>query len=85
MKEITIESILSIINENIEKSEITIEQADEDLSLLGVDSINFIRIIVSIEEIFEIEIPDESLLRNEMKTLNKMVNIISTVLESAVK
>lgn len=75
------DKVLEIINSNIEKANIAVEQGDEDLSLLGMDSIAFIKIIVAIEESFKIEVPDEKLLITEMGTLNKMADVISTTLE----
>ena len=83
LKEVTINSILSIINEHIENVEITVEQADEDLSLLGMTSIIFIRIAVALEEAFEIEVPDEYLLITEMGTVNKMLSVVSAAVKSA--
>lgn len=75
------DKVLEIINSNIEQANIAVEQGDEDLSLLGMDSIAFIKIIVAIEESFKIEVPDEKLLITEMGTLNKMADVISTTLE----
>jgi acyl carrier protein len=83
LKEVTINSILSIINENIESNEITLEQADEDLSLLGMDSIKFIQIVVALEESFQIEVPDEELLINKMGTINKILSVVSVAIKSA--
>ena len=74
------DKILDIINSNIEKVNISIEQADEDLSTIGMDSILFISIVVAMEETFGIEIPDEKLLITEMGTLNKMIGVVSTAL-----
>lgn len=77
--------ILDIVNANIENTAITNEQADEDLSLFGMDSITFIKIIVDLEETFKIEIPDEKLLITEMGTLNKIVEVVLNVLEAVNK
>ncbi len=74
------EKILKIINSNIEDVKIQSDQADEDLSLIGMDSIKFISIVVALEEAFEIEVPDEKLLITEMGTLNKMIGVVSTAL-----
>ena len=46
-----------------------------------MDSIVFIRVVVALEEAFDIEIPDEYLLITEMNTLSKMTDVISTVLD----
>ena len=73
----TQEIILSIINEHIEGHIIDNHHVDEELTNLGLDSITFIRIVVTLEEIFEIEVPDEKLLISEMNTVNKMIDIVS--------
>lgn len=46
----------------LENTETTFEQTEDDLSALGMDSIVFIRVVVALEEAFDIEIPDEYLL-----------------------
>jgi acyl carrier protein len=74
------EKILEIINSTIEDEKIQPNQADEDLSLIGMDSTKFIKIVVTLEETFEIEVPDEKLLMTEMGTLNKMIGVVSTAL-----
>ena len=81
MREDIINKVLQIINANIENTEITFGQTEDDLSALGMDSITFIRVIVALEEAFDIEIPDEYLLITEMNTLSKMTDVISTVLD----
>lgn len=73
--------IINIINDYAENVNIGLEQKNEDLYLLGMNSISFIQIVVALEETFSIEIPDEKLLVSEMGTLNKMVNIVSTELK----
>jgi len=83
MKEVKVESILLIINENIEDTEITAEQSDEDLSELGMDSITFIRVVVALEEVYDIEIPEEYLLITEMDTVNKMLGVVSDAVNNA--
>lgn len=57
--------------------EINNTQLDDDLIELGVDSITFIRIIVELEELFKIEIPDEKLLITEMGTIRKIVEVVA--------
>lgn len=75
--------ILEIVNTNIEDVVIKPEQSDEELSQLGIDSIAFIRIVVALEEVFGIEIPDEKLLVMEMGTINKMVNVVLMTLNNS--
>jgi acyl carrier protein len=81
MREDIINKVLQIINANIENTEITFGQTEDDLSALGMDSITFIRVIVALEEAFDIEIPDEYLLLTEMNNLSKMTDVISAVLD----
>lgn len=76
MKETTVEKVIEILNANIENAEISEDKLDEDLSELGMDSITFIKIIVSVEEEFECEIPDSKLLIGEMNTANKIVQVL---------
>ena len=85
MNEVTKEKILEIVNTNIENGAVTVEQYDSDLSKLGMDSIPFIRIIVSLEEAFECEVPDSKLLLTEMNTISKITDVISAVLENKQK
>ena len=75
MKEITKEKILEIVN-SVQDMEVTVDQCDDDLLELGLDSIKFIQIIVSLEEAFECEIPDEKLLLTEMNSVNKMLEVL---------
>mgnify|MGYP004589839025 FL=1 len=75
MKEITKEKILEIVN-SVQDFEVNVDQCDDDLLELGLDSIKFIQIIVSLEEAFECEIPDEKLLLTEMNSVNKMLEVL---------
>lgn len=79
MKEITIKNILTVLHSNMENIEVTIEQLDDDLVEFGVDSIEFIRIVVSLEEEFECEIPDSKLLISEMNTINKIYEVLTSI------
>ena len=81
MREDILDKVLKVLNANLENTEITFEQTEDDLSALGMDSIVFIRVVVALEEAFDIEIPDEKLLLTEMNTLSKMTDVISTVLD----
>lgn len=81
MREDILDKVLIVLNANLEHTEITFEQTEDDLSALGMDSITFIRIIVALEEAFDIEIPDEKLFLTEMNTISKMMEVISAVLD----
>jgi len=78
MENMYIEKIIEIINIVIE-NDIDIDHVDDDLTHLGLDSISFIRIIVALEEDFEIEIPDEYLQLSEMNTVKKIEDILMSI------
>lgn len=84
MKEITKEKILEIVN-SVKDMEVTVDQCDDDLLELGLDSIKFIQIIVSLEEAFECEIPDEKLLLTEMNSVNKMLEVLQIAVSESDK
>ncbi len=84
MKEITKEKILEIVN-SVQDMEVTIDQCDDDLLELGLDSIKFIQIIVSLEETFECEISDEKLLLAEMNSVNKMLEVLKLAVSESDK
>ena len=72
----TINNVLLILNKHIDSHIIGLNNIDDKLTDLGMDSILFIQIVVALEEAFEIEIPDEKLLIPEMYTINKMLDVI---------
>ncbi len=84
MKEITKEEILEIVN-SVQDMEVTVNQCDDDLLELGLDSIKFIQIIVSLEEAFECEIPDEKLLLTEMNSVSKMLEVLQLAVSESNK
>ena len=77
-----LDKILKIVNDNIENGEVSSDKIDDELSALGMNSISFIQIIVSIEEAFNLEIPDEKLFIAEMGTVNKMLEVIMTQIKN---
>ena len=84
MKEITKEKLLEIVN-SVQDMEVTVDQCDDDLLELGLDSIKFIQIIVSLEETFECEIPDEKLLLTEMNSVNKILEVLKLAVSESDK
>ena len=83
-KQIAKERILEIVN-SVQDMEVTVDQCDDDLLELGLDSIKFIQIIVSLEETFECEIPDEKLLLTEMNSVNKMFEVLQLAVSESDK
>ena len=51
---------------------------------IGIDSISFIQIVVALEDNFEIEIPDEKLMLEEMGTFNKITMVVASALNASV-
>lgn len=84
MKKIKKEKILEIVN-SVQDMEATVDQCDDDLLELGLDSIKFIQIILSLEEAFECEIPDEKLLLTEMNSVNKMLEVLQLAVSESNK
>lgn len=78
------EKILEIINEVMENA-ISSNQINDDLAQLGMDSITFIRIVVILEETFNIEMPDEYLIMSEMNTIAKITKLIFDTLNVIIK
>lgn len=75
------EHIVVIQNEMLElfrsKLQIDVNDIDSDLVIEnGLDSINFINMILIIEEYFEIQIPDQFLSLSELNTINNISSII---------
>lgn len=75
MKDVTIDSVLNVVN-LYSKISVTSNQINDSLIDLGMDSVTFIQIIVGLEEYFDCEIPDSMLLVEKMNTVEKMYNIV---------
>lgn len=74
---VKVSEILDIINSVLKTSEITEEDINKELSILGVSSIMFISIVIAIEEKYDIEIPDEYLLSTKIGTVNKILDVVT--------
>lgn len=74
-----VERVIGIINTCLSEETLTMEQYTEDLSQYQIDSFVFIRIIVAIEEEFEIVFPDEVLIYANMNTIESICNEILLV------
>lgn len=79
MKLIDIDEIIKILNDKMPESKLTSKELNEDLTSVGMDSITFISIIVSLEEEFDCEIPDEKLLLSEMNTIQKIIDVLHSL------
>ena len=74
--------ILGFIGNVLDEKDVNEEHIDENLITLGMDSIKFISLIVTLEDEFDIEIPDNFLLIQEMDTPQKIITIIENLLTS---
>lgn len=70
-----VDKILEIFNRESE-NKVNEAQINTDIKLLGIDSLLYIRILVSIEEEFDMEIPDEFLYIDNI-TIQKIADIVS--------
>lgn len=73
--DVRIEDIRDII-EKVTKEEVVIK---DDKEILDIDSLSFIKIVVEIEEVYNIEIPDECLVISQMNSIEKIVNILMKI------
>lgn len=82
--DVSAEKVLQIINIVLD-SPLTQEHIDSDLSALDIDSITFIRLIIALEEAFEVEIPDEYLLMTQLNTVRKIQQVLSDLINPSAK
>lgn len=71
VKEIIVDSL------SCDEDAVTLEaNLKEDLD---ADSLDAVELIMAVEEEFDIEIPDEKLALNEMNTIAKIMDVISSI------
>ena len=73
--------IVNILNLILEDNILSENSMDIELELYGFDSLKFVAMIVALEEVFQIEIPDKYLLYSEMNTVNKILCVVSSIVE----
>ena len=73
--------IADMIESYVEGLRLGEDKYEVNLAELGINSIIFIQTIVEIEDKFQIEIPDEYLLFDNMNTVYKMATIIMELKE----
>lgn len=76
------QEIIQKVTEIIQKeSELeVIIKINDDLANLGINSLNFIRMIVRLEEAFNIEFPDEALEYDKFNTILEIATYIDNFL-----
>lgn len=80
-KEVKMEKkVLKIVNNILERNDIDDKYLETNLSELGIDSIKFIRLIISLEDVFAIEIPEDYLLIEKLINVKNILCVIETLL-----
>lgn len=79
MKMVSEKLILDILNSIAAVSEILPEQLDIKLSDYGIDSLEYVRVIVTFEEMFDCELPDSMLNLSEYDTPRKLIEALQKV------
>lgn len=76
------ERVRKVIDENIEL-EVSAEniEGNKDLVDYGMESVNYMKIVVAIENEFDIRFTDEELVISNFETIDKIVAIIDSKLE----
>ncbi len=71
--------IVALLNEELEEDllkDITNIDQDDELIEYGLDSLNLVKVILAIEERYNIEFSEEELEFENFSTLKKIINII---------
>lgn len=76
-----IEIVKGVISEVIPEIDLSSENLEDNLQQLGMNSFEFIRIIVLLEEKLQIEIPDEYLLIYRMNTVKQIYQALIKVIK----
>ena len=91
---ISIEEVLRVVNNALNSptfgntanitEPLTMEQIELDFNEMQIDSLTFIRIVVALEEEFEVEIPDDYLLMQNMNCV-KVIHELLLELKEGIK
>ena len=73
------ENIIRIIKENLSRIENTVIDEDTRFEELGIDSLDVVEILMSIEDEYGIEIPEEATL--SVHTVGDIAGVISELIE----
>ena len=82
MKDFSTNKVIEVVNSILENSNLSEQQLDEDLTMQGMTSMAFIKIIVTLEEEFDCEIPDSKLLIQEMNSIKKILTVLGEIKET---
>ena len=75
------ENVVCVVN-TIMETDLNNKNMQDNLQKMGMDSIKFVKIVIELEERFDIEVPDEKLLITEMSTLSQLVAVVSKELQN---
>ena len=81
VEKVEINQLLNIVNEVLKESTVSDKDIDKNLMAYGMDSIKFIHMIVDIEKYYGCEIPESKLLLEEMNTIEKIMNVLMSVIQ----
>lgn len=71
------EKVIEIIRNNTNAKELTLsEYKDINMNQLGINSLNFIKIIVDLEETFDIEFDDDKINYELMNNIEQLIELI---------
>lgn len=70
------EQVCSIVRNLLTLDESVLLNDDQSLEELGLDSMLFIEIVVELETVFNVEIPDDYLVIASLNTVNKLVEAL---------
>lgn len=76
-----VKEVLNIVNEIIEGANVDESMISQDLQELGMDSITFVKVIIEIEDNYDIEIPDKYLRIPDMNTVEKIAEVLTELTE----
>ena len=74
---VTIEKILEVIEKANLVNDVKSIVLDKPLSEQGVDSLDFSGILFNLEEVFEVEIPDEDI--DKLQTINSILIYLNKI------
>lgn len=76
-----IAEIVGILNNVIEDVKFDESMCSQDLQVLGMDSIAFVKVIIEIEDTYDIEVPDKYLMISAMNTIEKITEVLVELTE----
>lgn len=80
MSKISKTKIINIVKKHISyQKKFDESMINEDLTKFGLNSINFVDMIVAIEKTFNCEVPDSKLIITEMNSINKIYDVLSSI------